>query len=180
MANKLKKVVGEDLLFIHPRSKIYYLRKRDKDSDTHVSLKTTKISVARGPRDDYVAARRARALGLAVPEPPPKEEPKEEPPVVTIRDCLTRYKEDDYPDKRGNARGNGWHLVQETASVLLLDEFFGKEPWDSLTQNVLDNYHTHRCKQVNPEKNEDQWNQGHRTTDLEINSYGQEAHAASL
>ena len=77
MANKLQKVEGEDLLFIHPPTKIYYLRKRDKVSDTHVSLKTTKISVARGLRDDYVAARRARALGLAAPEPPPKEKPKE-------------------------------------------------------------------------------------------------------
>jgi hypothetical protein len=111
VANKLKKIKGEKLLFFHKPTKSYYLRKRDKDSDTHVSLKTTKIGVARGLRDDYVAARRTRALGLAAPEPVKEEPRKDPPPPVTVRDCLNRYKEDGYPDKRGNARGNGKHLV---------------------------------------------------------------------
>ena len=89
--------------------------------------------------------------------------------MVTIRDCLARYKEDGYPDKRGNARGNGKHLVSETASVLKLDEFFGEMDVGALTQNTLDNYRTaHRCKQVNPESDKQAWDQGHRTTDLVV------------
>ena len=168
MANKLDKVKDEELLFIHTPTGIYYLRKRDKVSDTHISLKTTKIGVARGLRDDYLAARRARALGLAAPEPVKEEPKKEPPPPATVRDCLTRYKEDQYPDKRGNARGNGKHLTSETASVLKLDEFFGEVAVNTLSQNVLDNYHTHRCKQVNPKCDKESWDQGHRTTDLEL------------
>ena len=167
MANKLQKVAGEPLLYLNPVSRVYFLRKHDAQRDTHVSLKTTKIGVARSLRDDYVGALRMRALGLAVPETKP--EPEAPAPIITIRDVLTRYKEDGYPDKKGNKRVEGRHLEQEEASVLKLDAWFGERVWDTINQNILDQYHDHRRKQVNPQEDKNAWDQGHRTTDLEIN-----------
>jgi len=46
MSSVYAKVEAEALLFIHPESKIYYLRKRSGKTDTHISLKTTKIPPA--------------------------------------------------------------------------------------------------------------------------------------
>ncbi len=96
MAEKLEKVENEPLLYWNPVSEMYFLRKRGDGEDTHVSLKTTKIGEARKLRDDYLAANRARKLGLAAPPPPEPEKPKEEPEVVTVRTILTRYKSDGY------------------------------------------------------------------------------------
>lgn len=81
MSSKYQKVENEALLFINPETRIYFLRKRQGKTDTHVSLQTTKIGAARKLRDDYKSAIRLRKLGLL-----PEEEVKVEAPIAeTVR-----------------------------------------------------------------------------------------------
>lgn len=83
MSLKYQKVENEPLLFINPETGIYFLRKRQGKTDTHVSLQTTKIGPAKKLRDDYKSAIRLRKLGLL-----PAEEEKTEttPPVEKAAD----------------------------------------------------------------------------------------------
>ena len=166
MATHYDKVPGERGLYLH--NGVYYVRLRENGSDTHISLKCTKKAAAIKARDEFWADRRAVKLGLIQPAAPAPATPPV--PTVTIRAILTRYLEDGNPDKRGNKRKAGDHLRQEKASLQLLDAYFGEDAWDSLTQNRLDEYHDHRVAQVNPDENEDQWKQGHRCVDLELNT----------
>lgn len=170
MALHYAKVPGEPALYIHEGT--YYVRDRRDGRDTHISLKTTKIGVARQLRDDYRTAKRMRSLGLAAPEPVKEPEEKEATPAAkpTVRTILTRYRDDGHPDKRGNKRQDGDHLVQERASLLVLDAWFGEMEWDTLTQNVLDEFHNCIVKKLNPKENTNQWRQGHRATDLHLNT----------
>jgi hypothetical protein len=64
----------------------------------------------------------------------------------------------------------GDHLVQERASLLVLDEYFKEMEWDALNQNVLDEFHDQIVKSLNPEGDANQWRQGHRSTDLHLNT----------
>jgi hypothetical protein len=73
MANKLQKVEWEPLLYQSHASKVYFLRKHDAQRDTYVSLKTTKIGVARqlrhrGPRAE-INLRFLPRLDLDAPHP---------------------------------------------------------------------------------------------------------------
>jgi hypothetical protein len=92
------KVQDERYLYKHANG-IYYLRKQNQgEKDTHVSLGTTLIKVARELRDDYLAVRRTRKLGIAAPEPKPEQIKDEAVPTHAIMsDLLTRW--------------NGWSLV---------------------------------------------------------------------
>ena len=75
MSSIYVKVQDERYLYQHPSTGIYYLRKQNQgEKDTNVSLGTTAIKEARALRDDYLAVRRARKLGIAAPEPKPEQE----------------------------------------------------------------------------------------------------------
>lgn len=73
------KVEGERYLYRHPSTGNYYLRKQNQgERDTHISLGTTAIKKARELRDDHLAVRRTRKLGIAAPEPNPAQKKEEE------------------------------------------------------------------------------------------------------
>jgi hypothetical protein len=62
------KVPAGPYLYQHPPTGICFLRKQNQgEKDTHVSLGTTALKEARKLRDDYLAARLARKLGVAAP-----------------------------------------------------------------------------------------------------------------
>jgi hypothetical protein len=135
----------------------YYQRIRSKTGgDTWQSLYTTKLTEARERLDARRAARAAPKLGLKVRPTGSKR--------ASVAKVIRRYKEDGYPDKKGNRRKEGPHLRGEIDACERLLAFFGNEvAAEDLDQNALDEYHTWR--QGNVTKGD-----GHRTTDLELNT----------
>jgi hypothetical protein len=93
-------------------------------------------------RDDYLAVRRARKLGIAAPEPKPeqkKEEEAKKPVRVNCKAVFDRYVEDDYPDQDGEAHvGDHLRAIKDNLEDLrvMFDEVFV----DELDQDRLDAY----------------------------------------
>ena len=145
------KVGNEPHLYQHPPTGIYYLRKQNQgEKDTHVSLGTTVIKQARKLRDDYLAARRARKLGIATPEPEPeqvKEQEEKKPARVQCKTVFDRYVEDNYPDQDGEPHiGNHLRAIKDNLEDLraMFDEAFV----DDLDQDRLDAYRNWRKENV--------------------------------
>ncbi len=64
VADGTLKLVRASLLFGSPEPKMKYPRKGVKTSDAMISLRTTKLSVARQQREDCWAGLRTKKLGL--------------------------------------------------------------------------------------------------------------------
>jgi hypothetical protein len=120
MSLKYQKADDEPLLFINPETGIYFLRKRQGKTDTHVSLQTTKIVVARKLRDDYKSAIRLRKLGLLPAEDAQNEStpPVERAANVTVAEEKPAATPTTPPDlitsavsmqlKKGHRSGTDW------------------------------------------------------------------------
>jgi hypothetical protein len=165
-----EKVPKEPYLYQHPSTGIYYLRKQNQgEKDTHVSLGTTAIKEARNLRDDYLAARRARRLGIAAPEPKPeqiKEEEEKKPARVNCKVVFDRYVEDDYPDQDGEAHvGDHLRAIKDNLNDLrvMFDEVFV----DELDQDRLDTYREWRKGNVKKVRG----GNGARTVDKELTTF---------
>ncbi|MEY4199472.1 MAG: hypothetical protein RLZZ265_1212 [Verrucomicrobiota bacterium] len=150
----LKKVPGERGLYRNPSCGTYFVRIFHQGGDTYRSLDTARISEARQRMDARRAAKAAARLGLAL-------EPDSAARAAGIRDVLQRYQDDGYPDKRGRPKAL---CRMERDNCAKLKEFF-EEGWlvDHLSPKVMDDYHTWRLENVTR-------GEGHRTTDLELNT----------
>jgi len=155
MSNRLEKIQGEKLLYINEDG-VYFLRKRGNGIDTDVSLDTTRKSKAVEARDAYLASRVASKVGIAF-------EPNDRAREVTVAEAIKRYREDGYPDKKGNPRQTGPHLRCETDACDTLLSFFKSDLVDHLHQDLLDRYHSWRKRNIIK-------GSGDRTTDLELNT----------
>jgi integrase len=155
MSNRLQKIQGEKLLYINEDG-VYFLRKRGNGIDTDVSLDTTRKSKAVEARDAYLASRVASKVGIAF-------EPNDRSRQVTVAEAIKRYREDGYPDKKGNPRQAGPHLRCETDACDTLLSFFKSDLVDHLHQDILDRYHAWRKRNIAK-------GSGNRTTDLELNT----------
>lgn len=151
---RLTKVDGERALYKDPSSGTYFVRVYHNGTDTFRSLETTRIKEAIERLDARRAAKAAAKLGLTL-------EPDSAARAVTVADAIQRYVVDGYPDKRGRPR---MRTEIEAANCVKLSKFFADgELVDNLTPNVLDKYHAWRIRTV-------KMGQGHRATDLELNT----------
>jgi len=151
---RLKKVDGERGLYKDPGSGTYFVRVYHNGTDTFRSLETTRIREALERLDARRAAKAAASLGLAL-------EPDDAERTVAVVDVVQLYQADGYPDKRGRPRTQ---TEVEAANCLKLSQFFA-DGWraEDLKPKALDDYHSWRLKTVTK-------GQGHRTTDLELNT----------
>ncbi|MGA2660236.1 MAG: hypothetical protein ABSH34_22285 [Verrucomicrobiota bacterium] len=158
MSKRLTKVEREKHLY-KDESGTYYLRIQEDGQDTNLSLKTKKITQAVKARDARMAAKAAARLGIAA-------EPREvaKAASVTVRKVITTYQEAGYPGKGGVVRADGKHrAAEEGYCKTLLAYFDGDAPAADLVQDDLDQYHSWRIAHVTR-------GDGHRTTDLELNT----------
>ena len=151
---RLIKVDGERALYKDPSSGSYYVRVYYNGADTYRSLETTRIKEAIDRLDARRAAKAAAKLGLAI-------EPDAAGKAVTVAEVIRLYQTDGYPDKRGRPRTR---VAMESANCVKLSKFFA-DGWlvEKLTPKVLDEYHAWRLRTITR-------GQGHRTTDLELNT----------
>lgn len=158
MSKRLTKVEGEKFLY-RDASGTYYLRVQEDGRDTHLSLRTRKITQAVKARDARMGAKSAARLGIAVD---PGEAAKTA--SVTVRKVITTYQDAGYPGKKGIARADGKHRsAEEGYCKTLLSYFNGDKSAAELVQDDLDQYHSWRIERVTK-------GDGHRTTDLELNT----------
>jgi integrase len=151
---QLKKVEGEDYLYRHPVSKMYYLRTKT----SWESLGTTQIKAARKDRDEWVHKQARRNLGLA-PE-------QEDLPRLLITEAVHDYVLSGFSSVHHNTirKPGDKHIVTEELAVEKLNEYFEKAYTVELRAAKLDAYHTWRCENVKKGAN------GHRSTDLDLNT----------
>ncbi len=90
----------------------------------------------------------------AVAEPPPR--------AITVGECLDRYEEDGYPDRKRKARPVSTHKAEAT-NVQVLRAFWSEIPIDDITVATCDKYHDRRVSEVSR-------GSGDRTVDLELNT----------
>jgi hypothetical protein len=158
MGKRLTRVEREKYLY-KDESGTYYLRIQEDGQDTNLSLKTKKITQAVKARDARMAAKAAARLGIAA-------EPREvaKAASVTVRKVITTYQEAGYPGKGGVVRADGKHRAAEQGYCkTLLSYFNGDASATDLVQDDLDQYHAWRIANVTR-------GDGHRTTDLELNT----------
>jgi hypothetical protein len=91
---KLSKVTGEKHLYTDSNG-LFYIRTVSDGKDTCKSLKTTRISVARKLRDDWIHSERNKQLGIVQPKPLNQ---------VLITEILDTYQQAGFPDRKGNPR----------------------------------------------------------------------------
>src|ERR1035441_204444 len=131
----LKKIAGEKYLYSHEDpdgTQTYFVRKVENGKDTTECLNTKRIGTARKLRDGWVHSRTSKRLGII-------EKVEEEGPVL-ITTILDDYEKSGYPDKQGNPKKPGDHLVSELASIVALRGFWDGKEVDALTQNNWDKY----------------------------------------
>jgi hypothetical protein len=157
MKNKLTKVEGEKLLYIHDDTGVYFIRIRGDGIDTERSLKTTKRSKARELRDEFVLEQADIKRGI-----------KKEKPVKRLRvtASLDAYEKAGFPGIRSGTMSHPGPSAArtETDACNRLREFFRPNFVDELDHNLLDTYHDWRVENVKEGSN------GGRTTDLELNT----------
>lgn len=150
------KVDGEDLLYINPDTGIYFLRRRDDKSDTHVSLKTTKIAAARKLRNDYQAAIRLRKLGIIATdktegEPSKKSSaaeqatPSTSEAVTTVGELIKKYAAAGHLTEDGDKR-IGESLEMEVRNCNKLLEFWEEVSLADVKRSKLVAYKDWRVK----------------------------------
>jgi len=161
MSRNFEKVDGEAHLYIY--NGMYFLRKQIGTGDTHVSLKTTKIGMARRLRNDYVAVKRSRALGLTAPEQ--TEDEIEEAQPLLCKAVFDRYVADDFPDGDGEPH-SGDHLEAIKSHLVNLRIYFDDTAVNDVDQDDLDSYRKLRKSQVKKVRGND----GARTVDMELNT----------
>jgi len=96
---------------------------------------------------------------------------------VSVAKIISRYQEDEYPDKKGVARKAGKHRDEEEARCEVLLEYFnGDAPAEGLDQDALDEYHKWcrgKVKKGHVKKDGSRSKpkgDGSRTVDLELNT----------
>lgn len=149
-----KKVEGVRGLYQDLNSGMYLRRVQHGGRDTYESLGTCKKAQAIATLDDFRLADTAHRRGLTI---------SNKNGIVTVQEVLERYRDDGFPDHRGVARKPGRHLDCEKAAVPRLLAYFDDHDASALCQNILDDYHAERTANVRT-------GDGHRTTDLEINT----------
>jgi integrase len=172
-----RKVPGQELLFINPASGIYFLRKRDGKLDTHISLKTTKIKVARDLRDAYQGAIRLKKLGV-IPEDeksqtagpvadmtadkPKTAEDTEEPPLFeTVGEMLDAYATAGYLTEDGEKR-TGAMLEMEVRNCKKLKPFWDAVRIEKVRRSKMIKYKDWRLK------NTAHGHKGRKATDYDL------------
>jgi hypothetical protein len=166
MSNQLSKIPNERYLYKNESSGMYYLRKRTSEVDTDECLKTTRISVARKMRDDWMLEQHRTKNGNCSTGQPASNGSSSQTETNLVRVLITSlldlYRDAGYPHK-GTKREDGHHLRGEVDNVETLRRFFKDRYEDELDQDLLDQYHDWRLANVTK-------GEGHRTTDLELNT----------
>jgi hypothetical protein len=122
-----------------------YLRVRENDQNSMVSLGTSSLVKAIKLRDERQAVKTAVKLGMPVRAPQEAARRTK----TTASDIIMRYRDDGFPGKRGGKRNPGLHREGEAARCEVLLEYFnGAAAAEDLDQNALDDYHAWRCRKV--------------------------------
>ncbi len=130
---------------------------------SYISLKTKSLEAAKEARDARQAARVASKLGLAVQNPDRAAKEAR----ATVPAVIARYVKDGYPDKKGVPRAGKRHWKAEEGYCKTLLSYAWGKPAPDLAQHDLDEYHAWRVAQVAAGNRA---RDGHRTTDLELNT----------
>jgi hypothetical protein len=149
-----------------------YLRVRENNQNSMVSLGTGSLTKAIKVRDEREAVKTAAKLGMPVQAPQQAAKKAK----TTVTGVVERYRDDGFPGKRGGRRNAGVHCDGEAARCEVLLEYFnGTAAAEDLDQDGLDEYHTWRCKKVaegfikKDGTRSKPKGDGDRTTDLDLN-----------
>jgi hypothetical protein len=149
-----------------------YLRVRENDQNSMVTLGTTSLSKAVKIRDERRAVKVAVKLGMPIASPTDAAKKSK----TTVAKVIKAYRDAGFPGKRGGARPPGRHRDEEAARCETLLEYFnGTAAAEDLDQDGLDHFHDWICAEVakgvlkkDGTRGKVKGN-GHRATDLDLN-----------
>jgi hypothetical protein len=158
----ISKVKGKPNLYLHVNG-TYYHRTTAGGKNTYTSLATQRQDQALKNQKALELRGFAAEQGLEVDEP---SEP------VTVVDVIKRYEQDGYPDRRGRRRADKLkdHDYRELPYCETLKEGFKGKLVNDLSPKALDAYHEWRVATVSAGAQSSLPRQGHRVTDLELNT----------
>ena len=160
---RMVKVHGVRGLYRDQNSQVYFHRVQSAGRNTYQSLGTSRRDQAIKNMEAKRLAAFAAEQGLEV------EKPRRKP--ITVAMVIEKYRQGGYLDRNETPRPEGLHRFAEATSCDTLLTFFKETPVSDLKPKLLREYHAWRIQNVTR-------GEGHRTTDLELNTLSNALHWA--